>query len=329
VERDRLARRVVHRELRIRGDRMQPRAAARDAESRISVIRGAITIVLLALNLLLWGIPVLLLGLVKFLLPKRESRRALRMTLTELGERWAAGNNTIFDLMLTTRWDISGVEGLRTDAHYLIVSNHISWVDIFVLFRAFHRHAAFIRFFLKHELIWFPIVGQASWALDFPFMKRYTPEYLERHPEKRGRDLETTRRACRRFRRIPVTILNFLEGTRFTADKHADQESPYRHLLRPRVGGIAFVLASLAEQIETIVDVTLAYPRPDVTFWDFVTNRIDRVIVRARVVDVPPRFLAENITEPGPARDAFKEWIHELWREKDDLLDTLNYEDFR
>jgi 1-acyl-sn-glycerol-3-phosphate acyltransferase len=240
-----------------------------------------------------------------------------------MGDRWAGVNNRIFDLMLTTKWDIAGVDGLRTDAHYLIVSNHVSWIDIFVVIRAFHRHAAFIRFFLKRELMWFPIVGQASWALDFPFMRRYTPEYLERHPEKRGHDLETTRRACRRFRSIPVTILNFLEGTRFSRDKHADQDSPYRQLLRPRVGGIAFVLASLGEQIDAIIDVTIAYPSQDVTFWDFVSNRIARITVRARRLEVPRRFLTAEIVEPGPERDAFREWIENLWREKDALLEDL------
>ncbi len=287
------------------------------------MLRGVVTILLLVLNTAFWGTLVLLGGLVKVMVPKRESRRNLRMFVAELGDRWAGANNTIFERMLTTRWEVSGLEGLRLDAHYLILSNHLSSVDILVLFRIFHRRAPFIRFFLKRQLIWFPIVGLACWAMDFPFMRRYTAEYLERHPERRGRDLETTRIACRRYRRIPVSILNFLEGTRFTREKHADQESPYRHLLRPRVGGIAFVLASLSEQLDSIIDVTIAYPVPDVTMWHFVTNRIDRVFVRVRRLEIPPEFVSADITEPGPARDAFKSWIERLWREKDDALEAM------
>lgn len=287
------------------------------------MIRSLLIILLLPLNLILWGVPVMLLGIVKLLLPGGEPRRKLRLLLSELGDRWAGGNDLIFDLLLDTKWDISGVDGLRPDGHYLIVSNHVSWLDIFVLQHAFHRRVAFMRFFIKQQLIWFPILGQACWAMDFPFMRRYTPEYLERHPEKRGKDLETTRRTCRRYRRIPMAILNFIEGTRFTRAKQVEEKSPYRNLLRPRVGGIAFVLASLGEQLEGVVDVTISYPRPDVTVWEFLTNRVGRIVVRARLIEVPAQFVTEPITEPGPAREAFKIWIESLWREKDELLDQL------
>ena len=284
-----------------------------------------VTTTLLILSTAFWGTLVFLGGIVKLLVPKRESRRNLRMFMAELGDRWAGTNNAILDRMLTTRWDVSGLEGLRIDAHYLIVSNHVSGVDIFALFRVFHRRAPFIRFFLKRQLIWFPVVGQACWALDVPFMRRHTAEYLAMHPEKRGRDLETTKIACRRYKRIPVSILNFLEGTRFTWEKHGDQESPYRHLLRPRVGGIAFVLASLGEQIDSIIDVTIAYPGSRVTMWDFVTNRIERIAVHVRKLDIPAGFVTGDITEPGPARDDFKKWVEQLWREKDETLGQMMY----
>src|SRR5947207_13161628 len=200
----------------------------------MAALRGVTTIVLLTLNLAFWGSLVVPLGIVK-LLTRGALRRRVIILLPQVAEGWVAWNDKIFDLMLPTAWDVRGIEGLRYDGRYLIVSNHISWVDIFALFRAFHGHAAFIRFFLKSQLIWFPFAGQACWALDFPFMRRYTPEYLEKHPEKRGKDLETTRYSCRRFRKVPAAILNFLEGTRFSREKQADQDSPYKHLLRPRV----------------------------------------------------------------------------------------------
>ena len=284
------------------------------------MIRAATTIVLLAFNTLFWGAAVTLLGLVKLITPTRELRRRVRLALSEMGDRWAAGNNRIFDSTLTTKWEISGTGELRPEDHYLIVSNHVSWTDIFVLFRAFHRRVAFPRFFMKQELMWFPIVGQACWAMDFPFMRRYTPEFLEKHPEKRGKDLETTKITCRRYRRIPLAILNFLEGTRYTKAKHAQQQSPYRHLLRPRVGGVAFVLASLAEQLDGFVDTTIAYPRAEVTLWDFLSNRIDRIVVDVRLLPIPDEFRTDAIAERGPARDHFRTWIETIWREKDTRL---------
>ncbi len=286
------------------------------------MLRASAIILLLFLNLLLWGTPVLLGGIVK-LLTFGRMRRAVNRRLPWLGEQWAKGNDAVFDTFLTTEWDVAGIEGLRRDGHYLVISNHVSWIDIFALFRVFGGKAPFIRFFLKQALIWFPVAGQACWALSFPFMRRYTPDYLAQHPEKRGRDLETTRKACRLYRHIPVTIVNFCEGTRFSREKHEEQDSPYRHLLRPRVGGVGFVLASLGEQLDAMVDVTLVYGSDDVTMWDFVTNRVRHVIVRARQLEIPPEVLTSTITEPGPARDRFKTWIEQRWSEKDALIERV------
>jgi 1-acyl-sn-glycerol-3-phosphate acyltransferase len=273
----------------------------------------------LALNLALWGSLVLAGGLVK-LLTFGELRHRVIRALPWLAERWAAGNDRIFDFFLATRWEIEGVDDLRRDEHYLVISNHISWIDIFAVVRAFHGRAPFIRFFLKHTLMWAPFAGQAAWALGFPFMRRYTPEYLNAHPEKRGRDLETTRIACRRFKHLPVTILNFVEGTRFSREKHEEQDSPYRYLLRPRVGGIAFVLASLAEQIDALYDVTIIYPARDVSMLDFIRNKVPWIRMIIRRVDVPDEFRSDAITEPGPAREHFKAWVEGIWREKDQQI---------
>jgi 1-acyl-sn-glycerol-3-phosphate acyltransferase len=287
-----------------------------------AVLRTLAVILALVLNLAWWGSLVLAGGVVK-LLTFGLARRRILLFLSSLADRWIAGNDRIFDALLRTRWIVNGVEGLVPEGHYLLISNHVSWLDIFALQRAFHGKTAFPRFFIKSALIWFPIVGQAAWALDFPFMRRYSPEYLKEHPEKRGRDLETTRMACQRYRDIPVAILNFVEGTRFTREKHEDQQSPYRHLLRPRAGGIGFVVASLADQLHAVIDVTLVYPHRDVSIWDFVRNRVPWIRVEARRAEVPPELRTAAITEPGPAREQFKEWVGEIWRRKDETISQI------
>ncbi len=292
------------------------------------MLRGVTTFILLFLDLIFWGIPVVVVGIVKFVVhmtaPRSRLRTRVILALASLAEHWVGTNDRIFDLMLPTQWDVGGIpDDMEAKGHYLIISNPVSWVDIFTIFRVFHRRAAFIRFFLKHRLIWSPIVGQACWALEFPFMRRYSAEYLEKHPEKRGRDLQTARRACQRYRHVPVAILSFLEGTRITREKQADQDSPYRHLLRPRIGGIGFVLASLGDQLDAMFDVTLAYAGGDVTMWQFVSGNVPKIVVRARRLDIPAEFLTSAITEPGPARDRFKVWIDSIWRDKDALLDEL------
>lgn len=275
------------------------------------------------------GTLVLLAGLVK-LLTFGRARHAVVNVASWIADRWVQGNDLIFDSLLATKWQIDGFDGLRHDGRYLIICNHISWVDIFAVLRAIRSGGApFIRFFIKHTLLWFPIVGQACAALDFPFMRRYTAEYLKQHPEKRGRDLETTRKACERYQHIPVTVANFLEGTRFTRQKHEDQQSPYRHLLRPRMGGLAFVLASLGDQFDAVLDVTLVYPHRDVTMLDFVCNRIPWIAVHARRIDVPPEFTSAAITEAGPVREQFKVWVDELWRAKDATITRILLESKR
>lgn len=279
------------------------------------MLRAPWVLALLLGNMIRWGTLVVLLGIVKFAVhmtaPRSRLRTRVILRLAGLAERWVAGNDRIFDRWLPTQWDIDGVgDEVRPSGHYLIISNHVSWVDIFVLFRAFHGRAAFIRFFLKHQLIWFPIVGQACWALEFPFMHRYSPEYLKKHPDKRGKDLETTRRACQRYRNFPVAVANFAEGTRFSPAKRDAQPSPYRHLLKPRVGGISFVFDSLGEHLDATYDVTIAYPGGEATMWQFIAGKLPRIVVRARRV-APP--------EPETVRV----WIESLWKEKDELLDGL------
>ncbi len=283
------------------------------------MVRALAIAVGLASNLAFWGSLVLAGGLVK-LLTFGEMRHRVIRALPWLAERWAKWNDRIFDFFLATRWEIEGVDDLRRDEHYLVISNHISWVDIFAVVRAFRGRAPFVRFFLKHTLMWAPFAGQAAWALGFPFMRRYTPEYLKAHPEKRGRDLETTRIACRRFKHLPVTILNFVEGTRFSEEKQEEQDSPYRYLLRPRVGGVGFVLASLAEQIDALYDVTIIYPTRDVSMLDFISNTVPWIRMIVRRVEVPDEFRSDAITEPGPAREHFKAWVDGIWREKDERI---------
>lgn len=292
------------------------------------MFRGLTTSLLLVLNTFQWGIPILALGLVKLLVqlvaPRSRVRTRLVRILEWFGAGWARGNDRIFDRILPTRWDIQGLDdAIRLDARYLIISNHRSWVDILALLRTFRGRAPFLRFFIKQKLIFFPIVGQACWALEFPFMKRFSREYLERHPEKRGTDLETTRRACERYRHFPVSVLNFVEGSRFDRNKRDQQQSPYRHLLRPRAGGIGFVLASLGDQLDATFDVTIAYPGARISMWRFVCGSVPKVVVRVRRLEVPQAFLSAAITEPGAERERFKEWVLELWRQKDAQLDTL------
>ena len=286
----------------------------------MTVLRGCLVLVLLVSTTLLVSVPLLVIATVRLLVPLSRFRRGCSMTMLWIAERWTGMNQIVYHALLPTEWELELPSELTRQGKYLIISNHQSWVDIFVIFRTFHDRIPFVRFFLKQQIFWFPLVGLACWAMEMPFMRRYSPEYLARHPERRGLDLQRTRHACQRFSRVPVAVMIFIEGTRFTLEKHADQQSPYGHLLRPRLGGLSYVLATLGPQLTAVLDATLFYPDGEPTLWRFVSGQMRRIVVKVRQIDVPPELMNAQVTEPGPAREAFREWLHVYWLEKDRWL---------
>ena len=207
-------------------------------------------------------------ALLKLALPKGALRRGTDRLLNALAEAWIAVNGGWMALVQRIRWDVRGVEGLRRRGWYLVNANHQSWVDILVLQKVFHRRVPFLKFFLKRELAYVPVMGLAWWALDFPFVRR------RGGGKGRGLDLATTRKACDRFKQIPTSVINFLEGTRFSRAKQAAQGSPYRHLLKPRIGGLATALGAMGERFDAMLDVTIHYPQGVPSFWDLLSGKV-------------------------------------------------------
>ncbi|NBD95675.1 MAG: acyltransferase, partial [Gammaproteobacteria bacterium] len=233
-------------------------------------------------------------------------------------------NSWLFDRLTATRIDVDGLPDEDMTGQMLVVCNHQSWVDIPVLQKLFNRRLPLLRFFLKSQLIWVPLLGLAWWALDFPFMKRYTRAQIERRPELAGRDIAATRRACARFRDIPVAIVNFAEGTRFTRAKHAAQDSPYKHLLKPRAGGVAFTLLdAMGDTLDTLIDVTIAYPDGRPSLADLFANRIGEIRVRIRRLPIPEQLRGGDYQNDPAYRRGIQEWVNQLWREKDETLEAL------
>jgi 1-acyl-sn-glycerol-3-phosphate acyltransferase len=280
------------------------------------LIRAPLVVLLLALNVVVHVVPLFALTLPKLLLPLAAFRRACSHGLVAIAESWIGVNNALFDLFTRIRWQVEGLDALRRDGNYLVLCNHQSWVDIPVLQKVFNRRIPFLRFFLKQPLIWVPLLGPAWWALDFPFMKRYSRETLAKHPELRGRDREATRRACAKFRHMPVSVMNFVEGTRFTPAKHDAQASPYRHLLRPRAGGLAFVLDAMGDALHAILDVTIVYADGPRSMADLVAGRIRDVRLHVRERPIGPS-LRGDYENDAAFRERFQAWVNELWQAKD------------
>ncbi len=284
---------------------------------------GALASTLMLLNILFWVPVLLLVATLKLLLPFRRVRLALDPVLLRIAEAWIAGNSGWMRLTQAMQWEVSGLQALDPRQWYLVICNHQSWVDILVLQHVLNRRIPLLKFFLKKQLIWVPIMGLAWWALEFPFMRRHSEAYLQKHPQERGKDAATTRAACEKYALVPTSVMNFVEGTRLTQAKQQRQQSPYRHLLKPKAGGISLALDAMGEKFGAVLDITIAYPDGTPNFWQFLQGRVPRVVVRARVLPVP-RLAAGT---PGDASQALRalcqDWINQLWTEKDLLLDQL------
>lgn len=288
-----------------------------------SRVVGSIAALLLALNVIVWVSVLFVFAVPKFLLPYPPLTRALNRILHWIGENWIACNSGWMRLTQKTQWDVQGLDGLNYHGWYLVVSNHQSWVDILVMQHLLNRRIPLLKFFIKRELIKVPLMGFAWWALDYPFLYRHSAAYLEKHPEQRGRDYEATRRACAKFSTISTSVMNFLEGTRFTKAKHERQQSEYRHLLRPKAGGLALALSALGDKFHSVLDITIVYPDGIPTFWEFLCGKVRRITVRMRTLEIPPELMQGDYENDPAFREAMHGWVQRLWQEKDNQIQAL------
>ncbi len=287
------------------------------------VVRGVIAMVLLGLNTLFWCALLFAFSLVKLLLPFGVVRRAIDPVLNTIATCWIACNTGWMKLTQRTRWDVEGAEALKYGGWYLVVSNHQSWVDILAMQRVLNRRIPLLKFFLKHQLIYVPVIGLAWWALDFPFMRRHSKATLRKNPQLREQDRETTRKACEKFALVPTSVMSFAEGTRNTPQKHRTQQSPYKHLLKPKAGALAFAMNAMGGKFNALVDVTIAYPDGVPTFWQFACGKTPRVVVRVRQLPIPAELCAGNYGEDPNFRGEFHRWLDQLWQDKDRQLEGL------
>jgi len=181
----------------------------------------------------------------------------------------------------------------------------------------------YFRFFLKKELAWIPMFNLVWYALDYPYMKRYSKSFLEKYPHLKGKDIETTKKSCARFKDTPVSIMNFVEGTRFTNEKQRRQKSTFTHLLKPKAGGVAFVLAAMGDQLTSILDVTICYSPKVAGFWDYICGRVGDIKVRVSHLPITEELKGDYYNDPA-FKERFQHFVNRIWLDKDRLLTDLN-----
>lgn len=282
------------------------------------VMIGALSAVLLVTLTLLCGLPAAFLGLIKLVAPSTGKHFA--PAFEWLVKIWA-GVFCGWLAKFSPAIEVTREGDLRRDQNYLLVSNHQTWVDIYVLLIGSNGVIPSTRFFMKRELLWIPLVGFVAWSMDFPVMRRYSREYLAKHPEKRGQDLATVRKSCEKFKEIPVTVVNFSEGTRNTPAKIAASRGPYQHLLPPKAGGVATVLAAVGDHLDAAVDCTISYPDGVPTFWQWMCGQAGRMHLHMRLVELPEvGDLGANNQISAACREQVKGFLERLWQDKDQRL---------
>ncbi len=272
------------------------------------------------------GPPVLALGLTKLF----KKSKKVDETNINITNSWLSVNNWLIDHVLPeTQWNISIDENLdlNMQGRYLLTCNHQSWVDTTVNQYFGLTRMPLTRFFTKWELIFIPFVGQAFKILGFPMMKRHTKEQIAKNPELKHRDMEEARHACEQLLSQPFTLLNYLEGTRFTPEKHQKQHSPYTNLLKPKAGGLALALNILGDKIDALVDMTIVYPDGAPGYGEFWLGEVPRIAVNMRKIDIPEWVLGGNYEDDAEYRERFQVWVDELWTEKDQLISQMKQQD--
>jgi hypothetical protein len=112
--------------------------------------------------------------------------------------------------------------------------------------------------------------------------------------------------------------MNFVEGTRFTPAKHAAQRSPYKHLLKPKAGGLAMALQRAGRSVPLAAGRDHRVPRRRAR-----PSGTSCAAVRVARRPIPHEF--SNGAEAGSpqVRKRVKGWLHELWQHKDEQIEAL------
>ena len=268
------------------------------------------------------GPPVLALGLTKLF----KKSKKVDETNIKITNSWLGVNNWLIDNVLAnTQWDISIDENLdlNMQGRYLMMCNHQSWVDTTVNQYFGLTRMPLTRFFTKWELIFIPFVGQAFKILGFPMMKRHSKEQIAKNPELKHRDMEEARKSCEQLLSQPFTLLNYLEGTRFTAKKHSQQQFTFKNLLKPKAGGLALALNILGDQIDALVDMTIVYPDGVPGYGEFWLGEVPRIAVNLRKIDIPAWVAGGNYEEDAEFREKFQQWVDQIWTDKDQLISEM------
>ena len=164
-----------------------------------------------------------------------------------------------------------------------------------------------------------PISGLCCLVNGFSRHASLQPGLPGKASRKARQDLATVRKSCEKFQEIPVTVVNFSEGTRNNSAKIAAANSEFKHLLPPKAG-VATALAAVGDHLDEAIDCTIAFPDGVPSFWDWMCGRAGRMQLHMRTCELPKvDDLGENNQISASSREQVKTFLLALWRHKEIL----------
>jgi 1-acyl-sn-glycerol-3-phosphate acyltransferase len=289
-----------------------------------SNIIGFFTFILIVVELIIGFGTLTIVNIPRAIFPFKSLKIKLSKISNTIGEYTVYGLKIIMKIMHRDAMQVFDNNEFDKNQWYMAVSNHQSWADIFILLVAAHKRIPLLKFFMKKELAWIPFVFLANKTLNMPFVNRHSKKQLEKNPNLRFKDYENTLLACKRFQRSPSTIFSYAEGTRNNSTKHKAQNSPYKNLLIPRVGGIATALSAMPN-IDVLVDYSVVYKSNKRGAWAFLKGDMRDVKVSVKKYNIPEDLKNKNYSTDEEYRKNFKIWIEGIWEEKDKEIERLKF----
>ena len=285
---------------------------------------GIISSTILIVNTLILAILMIPLGIIKFLIPIKSLRASFTKIIIKIGEIWISVNSLWVIKLHKPNLEIHGQENLDGNSWFLSTSNHQSAADIFIVQFITNRKIPMLKFFIKYELIYVPVIGICWWALDMPFLKRYTQEQIKRNPKLEGRDYKKMKKSLEHYSLHPVSIFSYAEGTRFSKEKHINQNSKFSHLLKPKEGGLAIALSNV-NKIKELIDITIIYDSDNLGFWNYLCGNIKNIKIFISKTKIPSKYLIDTLITNNELRSDFKLWLYDRWAEKDVLISNNKF----
>ena len=276
----------------------------------------------------LLALPLIFLALIRLILPFKVVLDTVDALNQLVFRGFCVHNNLLMRITTKVKWDIQGVENVKVNGSCIIISNHLSWTDIVMICHIYRGRIPITKFFLKQSLIFIPIIGQACYAIGMPFLRRYTRAQILKNPKLKTKDLDSTRKACQSLLVYPSSLVNFVEGTRFTKAKARSCKSPYQNLMPPKAASLAVALGMIGKNIDCLLNTTILYPDHNgqgSIFYALLCGRLDRVIARVEVIDkefIEQKLVGDYIGDKQFKR-SFTNELRSIWQKKDEQIANL------